>query len=136
MYKRKKASTLHQSEKEDDQEPKIMEQHKVVCGTLNTNKDLNKTTIVFNLPDGIRVSNEAWNGSGSGSGNYFVGKLGISAVKSKNKDGNEITQSFYHIKYSLLVKGSEEAIDSANVNKESEELANLLKGTMNIEEDD
>jgi hypothetical protein len=38
--------------------------------------------------------------------------------------------------YPIISFLDEEAIDSANVNKESEELANLLKGKMNIEEHD
>jgi hypothetical protein len=134
LYQHKTYTTLHQSTPADKIETKIIEQHQVVCTTLNNNDELNQVRLTFKLPDGIQVSNEAFNPSGSG--NAFIGTLGRSAVKSKDKNGNEFTQSFYHVKYSMVVKGTTERMDTVKKNKEEDELANLITGTLNIEEDD
>jgi hypothetical protein len=76
MFKWKKVSTIHQLEKPDEQDAKIMEQHKVVLTKLGTAPALNKLQTTYVFPNGVRVSNEAYNGTITGSGTKFEGHLG------------------------------------------------------------
>jgi hypothetical protein len=133
MYKRKKADTIKNTEGNDHEE-KIYEQHKVVCASLRQNPTWNQQKIVFRLPDGIRVSNETYNEDENGK--KFAGKLRVCGVKSKDKSGVAIEQKFFYVKYSMVVKGTTEAIDSIKKNKEEEELSALLQGSLTVESDD
>jgi hypothetical protein len=137
MYKWKKVSTLHQEEDATLAETKILEQHKVLSTKLSIEPNLNKCQTTLVLPDGIRVSNEAFNGTVTGSGTKFEGTLGRSAIKSKDNKGNDVYQTFYHVRYSMVVKGTTELTENVNKQKkEEEELAKMMQGTkINYESD-
>jgi hypothetical protein len=134
MFKIKKETTLHQLEKDDEKEAKIIEQHKVVCTTMNKNPMKNKREQTYVFPSGIRVSNEAFNSSASGK--KFEGKLGRSAVKSKDKNDKDVQQLFHHVRYSMVVKGTTELTHTVNKKKEEEELSKLMAGTQITYESD
>jgi hypothetical protein len=144
----RKAATIQDNElQQQHQEPKIVEQHKIVaaaCGRKG-NEHLLKRLLKLKLPDGMTASNAAYNDnkvSGTNNLSFRIRRVGIrysvevpDTSDRTQKKKKEVEQTHYFGVVSFMIDGTQVPIEDDNTtSNEADQLADLFDGTVTFVE--
>ena len=133
-YLWKKPSLIQEADKKELREPKIIEQHHIVAVQIDKNHDRLKCKRVLVAPPGLKFVNTLFYEGARGLN--LVGEIKSTGVKFVKGD-LVLPQTFYFVRWSVDVEGTEEPLVKEDEDKnEEEKLAKLVRGTKDLDIDD